>query len=124
MRHVVEERIPITTDEDLDALLVQLEPALNMRETEHSWEYIDAALARFQAATRGGAHKVPSYVSAVRGIAGVITTSLLSERTRLSGTASDVINSMAPALETDSPRSCHCLCRHCSRSAHGQTRWP
>lgn len=98
MRHVVEERIPITTDEELDTLLAQLEPALNMRETEHSWEHIDAALARFQAATRGGAHKVPSYVPVVRDIAGVITTSLLSERTRLSGTASDVINSMAPRL--------------------------
>lgn len=88
----------ITTEDEFDAFMSQISAALVLRESEDTWGRIDGALVRFQAATRGGAHKLPSYVPVVREFSHVIASSLLSERSRLSGTAADVISSMAPRL--------------------------
>ena len=144
----------ITSDADLDAAIAPLLPVLELNETEESWDHIDQALAQLQALTKNGATKVPSYMMRIQQVAPCITRSvcmsrhhanahmrgkLLSERTRLSGTASDLLNSMAPRLaECFSPfvsvfippllqlcgrtnkvalrraeKSLHLICRHC-----------
>lgn len=41
----------VTTDEELDACVSSLLPVLSLKETEETWDKIDAALARFQAIT-------------------------------------------------------------------------
>ena len=88
--------VSVVSDAAFDAALAPLLRDLRLKETEETWHKIDAGLAQFQALTKGGAAKLPSYIPRVREIAPCITRSLLSERTRLSGTANDVLNSMAP----------------------------
>lgn len=129
----------IASDADLDVSVSPLVPVLDLVETDETWDRIDHALAQFQILTKCGATKVPSYIMRVHEFAPCIARSLLSERTRLSGTASDVLNSMAPRLaERFAPfvsvfvppllqlcartnkvslrraeKSLHLICRHC-----------
>ena len=90
--------VVIASDADLDVAVSSLVPVLDLVETEETWDRIDHALAQFQVLTKCGATKVPSYIMRVHEFAPCISRSLLSDRTRLSGTASDVLNSMAPRL--------------------------
>ncbi|SPO32183.1 uncharacterized protein UTRI_02740 [Ustilago trichophora] len=71
---------------------------LHSPETEHTWQKIERALLHIQAITRGGATKFPEFVSLLKQYATPINNSLLSERTKLSGTAGDLLNSIAPRL--------------------------
>ena len=131
--------VVIASDADLDVAVSSLVPVLDLVETEETWDRIDHALAQFQVLTKCGATKVPSYILRVHEFAPCISRSLLSDRTRLSGTASDVLNSMAPRLgERFAPfvnvfippllqlcartnkvslrraeKSLHLICRHC-----------
>ncbi|WFD30272.1 very-long-chain enoyl-CoA reductase [Malassezia sp. CBS 17886] len=88
----------IFSEEDLERHVAPVRAVLALRETEDSWQRIDKALAQFQLFAKGGATKLASYVSLVKELSPGIARSLLSERTKLSGTASDVINSIAPRL--------------------------
>lgn len=129
----------ISSDAELEAFVAPLRPKLALAETEDSWAKIDAALIQLRMITKSGGTRVPSYVDVIRDVAPCITQSLLSERTKLSGTASDVLNSMAPRLgEQFAPllpvfmppllqlcsrtnkvalkraeKSIHLICRHC-----------
>lgn len=94
-----DDRIAITSSTDLTAHFRTIQDALSEPETEHSWQRLDRALFRLEAITKGGAYKWhDEYVPFLKLIAGPISRSLLSERTRLSGTAADVIASAAPRL--------------------------
>ncbi|PKI84956.1 hypothetical protein MVES1_001127 [Malassezia vespertilionis] len=88
----------VGTEAAFHAWVARTIPTLELKETEETWGKIDAALAQFQAETKNGATRLPIYIATVRKLAPCITNSLLSERTKLSGTAFDVLNSMAPRL--------------------------
>lgn len=90
--------VRIASDAELEAHVAPILPKLALPETEDSWSKIDSALVEFQTITKAGGARLTSYIAVVRDVAPCITRSLLSERTKLSGTASDVLNSMAPRL--------------------------
>lgn len=76
----------------------QLIPALYLVETEDSWQKIDGALSKLEAITKSGAYKNEAFVPLIKEHAAPIVNSLLSERTKLSGTAADLLTSVAPRL--------------------------
>ncbi|CAO1630507.1 unnamed protein product [Sympodiomycopsis kandeliae] len=91
-------RIPITSSGQLTSQLKPIEDALSEKETEHSWQKLDKALTQLEVVTKNGGYKFEHFVSFMNRIAGPLARSLLSERTKLSGTAADVIASVAPRL--------------------------
>ncbi|PWN90984.1 hypothetical protein FA10DRAFT_129226 [Acaromyces ingoldii] len=93
-----EERIALTSARDLHAYFAQIGASLQEPETEDSWQRLDRALARLEVVTKSGGYKYEDFVVLFKGIANPIISSLLSERTKLSGTAADVVNSVAPRL--------------------------
>ncbi len=80
-------RITIFTSSDLDSHFNDLYDDLHAPETEHTWQKIERALLHIQAITRGGATKYVEFVALLKDAAGPINNALLSERTKLSGTA-------------------------------------
>lgn len=93
-----DDRIPITSAADLATHLRDIQESLAEKETEHSWQRLDRALFRLEAITKGGAYKYDDFLVFMKTVAGPVSRSLLSDRTRLSGTAADVISSVAPRL--------------------------
>lgn len=88
----------ITSSADLANHLRDIALALEEPETEHSWNRLDKALFRLEAIAKGGAYKYDEFVPFMKTVARPLCSSLLSERTRLSGTAADVLTSVAPRL--------------------------
>lgn len=91
-------KITIASLSDLHSHFDELFPDLFAAETEHTWQKIERALLHIQAITRGGATKYPEFVSLLKDSADPINNALLSERTKLSGTAGDLLNSIAPRM--------------------------
>lgn len=88
----------ITSDAEWKARVAPLLAKIALDDTEDTWETVYDALVEFQALTKSGGARVAAYVPTVRRIAPDLTRALLSDRTKLTGAASDVINSMAPRL--------------------------
>lgn len=76
----------------------QLAPALHLIETEDSWQKIDGALTKLETITKSGGYKNDTFIILIKDHAQPIVNSLLSERTKLSGTAADLLTSVAPRL--------------------------
>ncbi|SPO25155.1 uncharacterized protein UTRI_02740_B [Ustilago trichophora] len=91
-------KINITSAVELHAHFDEIHSDLHSPETEHTWQKIQRALLHIHAITRGGATKFTEFVSLLKQNATPINNSLLSERTKLSGTAGDLLNSIAPRL--------------------------
>ncbi|KAJ9478702.1 CLASP_N domain-containing protein [Pseudozyma hubeiensis] len=91
-------KITIASLSDLHSHFDELYPDLLAAETEHTWQKIERALLHIQAITRGGATKYPEFISLLKDAADPINNALLSERTKLSGTAGDLLNSIAPRM--------------------------
>ncbi|KAH9811734.1 clasp N terminal-domain-containing protein, partial [Melampsora americana] len=90
------QKIIITSPQQCHHQFDLLKSALSLDETEDTWLKIDASLQHFTAAIRGGACDFPDDFlrrwkesDIVRGIVSALST----ERTRLSGTALDLIGS-------------------------------
>ncbi|PWN32559.1 uncharacterized protein FA14DRAFT_191652 [Meira miltonrushii] len=83
---------------ELQFQLGQLIPALHLVETEDSWQKIDGALSKLETITKSGAYKNEAFVPLIKEHSAPIVTSLLSERTKLSGSAADLLTSVAPRL--------------------------
>lgn len=88
------EPIRITTASQCLHEFELLKQALSIEETEDTWQSIDSSLQRFTAAVRGGACDFPDEflkrwkeTEIVRGLVSAMST----ERTRLSGTALDLV---------------------------------
>ncbi|EKD02119.1 hypothetical protein A1Q2_03481 [Trichosporon asahii var. asahii CBS 8904] len=82
---------------ELDALATVLEPD----EREDTWEKFERALIRFAAITRGGGYKhLELYVRGVgnKGVGLRIVDCMLSDRGRLSGVSTDLLQTFAPRL--------------------------
>lgn len=84
---------------DLTLEFSRLAPALHLVETEDSWKKIEGAITKLDALTKAGAYKHDSYIPLLKEHAAqAIVNALLSERTRLSGAATDYVTSAAPRL--------------------------
>lgn len=91
-------KIHVSSLTDLHTHFDDLYDDLHSPETEHTWQKIERALLHIQAITRGGATKYPEFVSLLKDASSPICNALLSERTKLSGTAGDLLNSIAPRM--------------------------
>lgn len=91
-------KIAVHTSTDLYSHFSELSVNLHLAETEHTWQKIEQSLLHIQAITRGGAAKFSEFVPLLKENASPINNALLSERTKLSGTAGDLLNSIAPRL--------------------------
>ncbi|GAK64125.1 uncharacterized protein PAN0_004c2334 [Moesziomyces antarcticus] len=91
-------KIVVASACELEAHFAELQADLHLAETEHTWYKIEQSLLYIQAITRGGATKLADFVALIKEAAGPINGALLSERTKLSGTAADLLNSIAPRL--------------------------
>ncbi|KAI0358606.1 hypothetical protein OH77DRAFT_1502451, partial [Trametes cingulata] len=79
--------------------LASVQDALSCTETEDTWEAIARALSRFAALCNGNGATYPAdLVAALRASSRPINSVLNSERTRLSGTATDFIATAVGAL--------------------------
>ncbi|KAH9473806.1 hypothetical protein MJO29_000861 [Puccinia striiformis f. sp. tritici] len=95
VKKMLEEPVRITSASQCLHEFDMLKEALSIEETEDTWLNIDASLKRFTAAIRGGACEHPDEflkrwkeTDIVRGIVSAMST----ERTRLSGTALDLVS--------------------------------
>ena len=90
----------VNTREELQAYFDELQGSLAEVETEDTWQRLDKALAKLEQITKGGGYKLDNFVPLIKDklISRPIINSLLSERTRISGTAADLLNSVAPRL--------------------------
>lgn len=94
----IEERVSITDSLDLQRHFESLLPTLSLPETEDSWQKIEKSLNKLEIITKSGGYKHDNFPALFKGVAESIVNSLLSERTKLSGTAADLLNSVAPRL--------------------------
>lgn len=94
----VEERVVIGSAQDLQYHFDSLLPALHLTETEDSWQKIEKSLVKLEVITKSGGYKYDGFPLLFKSVAQPIINSLLSERTKLSGTAADLLNSVAPRL--------------------------
>ncbi|KAI0779674.1 clasp N terminal-domain-containing protein [Fomes fomentarius] len=79
--------------------LASVQDALTVTETEETWDSIGKALSRFAALCNGNANNYPTELVAVlRASSRSIGSALNSERTRLSGTATEFITTAVTAL--------------------------
>ncbi|KAI8993925.1 clasp N-terminal domain-containing protein [Trametes punicea] len=97
-------KAPLTSIECISAShlhdeLASVQDALSCTETEETWEVISRALSRFAALCNGNASTYPSdLVAALRSSSRPINSALSSERTRLSGTATEFMTTSVGAL--------------------------
>ncbi|OSD07068.1 hypothetical protein PYCCODRAFT_1474430 [Trametes coccinea BRFM310] len=101
--------------------LASVQDALSCAETEETWDAISRALIRFAALCNGNASTYPAdLVAALRASSRPITSALNSERTRLSGTATESIstsvNALGRAFEPLIPHYLPTLLTLCSRT--------
>ncbi|CAI2191410.1 8508_t:CDS:2 [Funneliformis geosporum] len=95
----MEKEIQVESASQLDYEIKQMVEKFQEKETEHTWSGFDAALARLIAITRGSATLYEkNYISGIKTLRQPIINSLLTERTKLSGTATELVEEMAKAL--------------------------
>ncbi|KAF8070259.1 clasp N terminal-domain-containing protein [Lyophyllum atratum] len=92
---------PVTSVADLKSRVELLRPKITLPETEDSWEIISKALQSLSDLCLNGACDFPTeLISTVRSISRPLTSSMVSERTRLSGVAIDLTSAVAAGLGT------------------------
>ncbi|KAG9035357.1 hypothetical protein FRB95_011508 [Tulasnella sp. JGI-2019a] len=95
----IPDKIPCTTVSEFTSQFRDVQTPLNLPETEDNWEKISRALLQLASLVRGGAHKLdPEFLNAIKANYKPITTSMLTERTRLSASALELVSAMAPRL--------------------------
>ncbi|PVU94160.1 hypothetical protein BB560_005956, partial [Smittium megazygosporum] len=85
--------------QDLERKLDCIFSDLSLDETEDSWSKIDASLKNLASLSIAGALKYPVFVSGLESNSSFISRSILTERTRLSGTALDFISTLSQQNE-------------------------
>ncbi|WVQ74733.1 hypothetical protein IAR50_004337 [Cryptococcus sp. DSM 104548] len=96
-------KIPCPTQRHLIEELEELAYALEPAEKEDTWEKFEKAIIRFAAVVRGGGYKfTETFVEGVGrgGVGTKLVRCMLSDRGRLSGVATDLLQTFAPRLST------------------------
>ncbi|RUS21942.1 clasp N terminal-domain-containing protein [Endogone sp. FLAS-F59071] len=88
----------IPTAAEFDGEIKRLLYLFQDKETDSTWESFDKALKDLSSWARLGAYEYQSFVPAIKALKTPIVNSLLTERTRLSGTASELTESLAIVL--------------------------
>ncbi|KAG5646317.1 hypothetical protein DXG03_003914 [Asterophora parasitica] len=89
----------ITSIADLNSRVEPLKPKISLPETEDSWETIAKALKSFTDLCQNGACDFPAeLITILRSISRPLTSSMVSERTRLSGVAFELTSVVAAGL--------------------------
>ncbi|RUO96992.1 clasp N terminal-domain-containing protein [Jimgerdemannia flammicorona] len=88
----------IPTAAEFDREIKNLHYLFQEKETDANWESFDKALKNLITWTKLGAFEYESFLPAIRGLKMPINNSLITERTRLSGTATELIESLALVL--------------------------
>ncbi|RGB36643.1 clasp N-terminal domain-containing protein [Rhizophagus diaphanus] len=91
--------IKVESASQLDNEIKQIVERFQEKETEHTWSGFDDSLTRLIAITRGSAVLYEkNYILGIKSLRQPIINSILTERTKLSGTATELIEEMAKAL--------------------------
>ncbi|BEJ10984.1 hypothetical protein CspHIS471_0104060 [Cutaneotrichosporon sp. HIS471] len=94
-------KIPCSTPQILQVELDVLATALSLPEREDTWEKMEKGIVRFTGVSRGGGYKhVDLFVRGVgnKGVGLRIVDCMMSDRGRLSGVSTDLLQAMAPRL--------------------------
>ncbi|TDL17283.1 hypothetical protein BD410DRAFT_883768 [Rickenella mellea] len=92
--------IQCNSPEDLDRELRPIREILALEETEETWDKISNGILLLTAVVKGGACSFPKdLVASIKLLSRPINRSILSERSRLSGTAVDLIAELATGLQ-------------------------
>ncbi|KAI9140556.1 clasp N terminal-domain-containing protein [Paraphysoderma sedebokerense] len=93
--------IPLRDAADLDKEFKSLCVLFQDKESEHTWELFDTALRRLGGLLRGGANNFDAFLPGIKALKQPICNSMLTERTRLSGTACELVDELAKVLGPD-----------------------
>ncbi|BEI79912.1 hypothetical protein CcaverHIS002_0104410 [Cutaneotrichosporon cavernicola] len=94
-------KIPCSTPQILQVELDVLATALGPPEREDTWEKMEKGIIRFTGVSRGGGYKhIDLFVRGVgnKGVGLRIVDCMMSDRGRLSGVSTDLLQAMAPRL--------------------------
>ncbi|CAG8513632.1 2418_t:CDS:2 [Paraglomus occultum] len=93
------QEIKIESAEQFDAEIKKIQEIFQEKESEHTWQGFDEALSRLTIMIQNGAYKYESsFLHGLKVLRKSILNSLLTDRTRLSGTAVELIEEIAKAL--------------------------
>ncbi|KAJ2721456.1 hypothetical protein GGI07_003969 [Coemansia sp. Benny D115] len=85
---------------EFEAKFRELVKKLDVVEHEETWQQIDDALKGLISLVKAGVTKFDTFVPTIKQADKYITSAVLSERTRLSGTALQLVEEMARSMET------------------------
>ncbi|KAI9279490.1 clasp N terminal-domain-containing protein [Umbelopsis sp. AD052] len=91
--------ISISTEPELDREIKRICTLFQKKETEETWEQFDLALKNVSKWTKEGATSMGNFIPAIKNLKEPIVKSLLTERSRLSGTTTDLLEQLAIHLK-------------------------
>ncbi|KAG9300244.1 hypothetical protein G9A89_011317 [Geosiphon pyriformis] len=93
------ESLKLENVRQLEEEIKQFQELFEQKETEHTWQQFDVAIKRFGALTRGGASKFEqAFITGIKCLKHPLLNSLLTDRTRLSGSTLELIQEFSIAL--------------------------
>ncbi|KAL1921183.1 uncharacterized protein VTP21DRAFT_10899 [Calcarisporiella thermophila] len=105
---------------ELDVQINSIYATLQQKETEDTWQQFDECLRYLTEVTRNGAWKFGNYLDGIRMLRIPLQNCIISERTRLSGSALEYLEvvsaSLGPAVESIAIQLLPSLIRLCSRT--------
>ncbi|KAI9599261.1 clasp N-terminal domain-containing protein, partial [Syncephalis fuscata] len=93
--------IQVTSNAQFESEFDKIKATMNQKETEQNWMLMEEALHRLGALSLGGAYKMPSFIPAIKSIRDSFVNSINTERTKLSGTAVELVQTLARVLRKD-----------------------
>ncbi|KAJ2551831.1 hypothetical protein EV175_003546 [Coemansia sp. RSA 1933] len=85
---------------DFEAKFKTLIVKLDVVEHEETWQQIDNALKNLTSLVKAGATKLDTFSTQMKQVSKYLNSAIISERTRLSGTALELVEEMARQMET------------------------
>ncbi|CAG8839238.1 12781_t:CDS:2, partial [Racocetra persica] len=83
----------------LENEIKKIQETFQAKETEHTWQLFDDALKRLVSLSRGGAiNYEKTFISGIKSLRQPILDSILTDRTRLSGTATELVEEIGRVL--------------------------
>ncbi|CAG8609025.1 161_t:CDS:2, partial [Dentiscutata heterogama] len=91
--------IKVESAAQLENEIKKIQETFQVKETEHTWQLFDDALKRLVSLSRGGAINYEKiFISGIKSLRQPILDSILTERTRLSGTATELVEEIGKVL--------------------------
>ncbi|KAJ2957719.1 hypothetical protein NQZ79_g6595 [Umbelopsis isabellina] len=91
--------ISISTESELDREIKKITTLFQKKETEETWDQFELALKNVTKWTKEGAAAWDNFIPSIKALKEAIIRSLLTERSRLSGTTTDLLEQMAIQLQ-------------------------